>query len=50
MHTARSLHSGGVNVLMADGSARFVSGDIERKLWWALGTRAGAEVIDHADF
>lgn len=46
--TARSWHAGGVNALMADGSARFVGDTIARETWWALGTRAGGELIDDA--
>lgn len=38
---ARSLHPGGVNLLFADGSTRFVSSHIDRTLWRALGTRQG---------
>jgi prepilin-type processing-associated H-X9-DG protein len=41
--TARSFHDGGVNVAMADGSARFVSSSIDVKVWRALGTRNGGE-------
>jgi prepilin-type N-terminal cleavage/methylation domain-containing protein/prepilin-type processing-associated H-X9-DG protein len=45
-HTAaRSYHSGGVNVGMADGSVRFVKNSINPVTWAALGTRAGSEVI-----
>ncbi len=40
-----SLHSGGVNCLMADGSVRFVKHSINQATGWALGTRAGGEVI-----
>src|SRR5262249_54737423 len=43
--TARSYHSGGVNVVMMDGSVRFVPSTIPRAIWRALGTRAGGEVI-----
>jgi prepilin-type N-terminal cleavage/methylation domain-containing protein/prepilin-type processing-associated H-X9-DG protein len=43
--TANSNHPGGVNVLMADGSVRFVKNSINQPTWWALGTRAGGEVI-----
>lgn len=43
--TARSYHSGIVNVLLMDGSVRSVSSSITRDVWWALGTRAGGEVI-----
>jgi len=42
--TARSFHPGGVNVLMMDGSTRFVSNAIAPATWRALGTRAGGEV------
>ena len=43
--SATSLHSGGVNTCMADGSVRFVKNSINRMTWWGLGTRAGGEVI-----
>ena len=39
-----SNHPGGVNVLMADGSVRFVKSSINQYTWWALGTRANGEV------
>jgi prepilin-type N-terminal cleavage/methylation domain-containing protein/prepilin-type processing-associated H-X9-DG protein len=41
---ARSLHAGGVNVLLGDGSVRFVRNGIGLAAWQALGTRAGGEV------
>jgi len=40
-----SLHSGGINVLMADGSVRFVKDSINRLTWWSLGTRDGGEAV-----
>ena len=40
---ARSRHSGGVDVLYADGSVSFVSDSVERAGWRALGTKAGGE-------
>ncbi|WP_165248695.1 DUF1559 domain-containing protein [Paludisphaera soli] len=40
-----SNHSGGVNAGMADGSVRFIKDSISLPTWWALGTRAGGEVI-----
>lgn len=43
--TASSRHEGGVHVLMADGSARFVTENIDLGLWRGLGTRAGGEII-----
>lgn len=39
--TARSRHSQGVNVCMADGSVHFVGDDVNLLLWEGLGTRAG---------
>ena len=43
--TARSNHSGGVNVGLADGSVRFLSEHIDANLYKALGSRNGGEVI-----
>jgi hypothetical protein len=42
--TASSRHSGGVNLACADGSTHFVSDDIDRLIWSALGSRNGDEV------
>ena len=42
---ARSRHPGGVNAVMADGSARFVSNTITPGAWLWAGSRAGGEVI-----
>jgi prepilin-type N-terminal cleavage/methylation domain-containing protein/prepilin-type processing-associated H-X9-DG protein len=42
---ANSNHSGGCNVLMADGSVHFIKSSINQSTWWALGTRANGEVI-----
>jgi prepilin-type processing-associated H-X9-DG protein len=43
--TSRSYHPGGVNVLLMDGSVRFVKNAINPVTWRALGTRALGEVI-----
>jgi prepilin-type N-terminal cleavage/methylation domain-containing protein/prepilin-type processing-associated H-X9-DG protein len=43
---AMSNHSGGVNVGLADGSVRFIKDSINVTTWWALGTKAGNEVVD----
>jgi prepilin-type processing-associated H-X9-DG protein len=40
-----SNHPGGVNMCMADGSVRFIKNTIGLPTWWALGTRAGGEII-----
>lgn len=42
---ASSPHSGGINVLMVDGSVRFLSQGISGTTWWALCTPAGGEVL-----
>jgi prepilin-type N-terminal cleavage/methylation domain-containing protein/prepilin-type processing-associated H-X9-DG protein len=42
---ARSRHPGGVNVLMADGSAQFVVESIDRGLWLAMATPKGNEIM-----
>jgi prepilin-type N-terminal cleavage/methylation domain-containing protein/prepilin-type processing-associated H-X9-DG protein len=36
---ARSGHTGGVNVLMCDGSTHFISDEIDANVWRAYGTR-----------
>lgn len=41
----RSLHSGGANFGMADGSARFIKQSISIPAYRGLGTRAGGEII-----
>ena len=43
--TARSLHPGGVNLLLADGGIRFVGDDIEPTTWKALATIRGGESL-----
>jgi prepilin-type N-terminal cleavage/methylation domain-containing protein/prepilin-type processing-associated H-X9-DG protein len=44
-YTASSRHPGGVNSLFADGSVRFIKASISPQTWWALGSRAGGEVV-----
>jgi prepilin-type N-terminal cleavage/methylation domain-containing protein/prepilin-type processing-associated H-X9-DG protein len=41
-----SRHPGGVNVVLLDGSVRFIKNGVSRQTWWALATKAGNEVID----
>jgi prepilin-type N-terminal cleavage/methylation domain-containing protein/prepilin-type processing-associated H-X9-DG protein len=45
MTTASSRHSGGVNLLMCDGSAKFVRDEVNINIWRAIGSRNGEEVI-----
>ena len=40
-----SWHEGGIHLLLCDGSARFVSENIDLRLWRALGSRNGKEAI-----
>jgi prepilin-type N-terminal cleavage/methylation domain-containing protein/prepilin-type processing-associated H-X9-DG protein len=42
--SARSVHAGGVNVGMADGSTRFVTNGIAPATWQSLGTRAAGDL------
>ncbi len=42
--TARSNHPGGVEVLLGDGSIRFVADSIDSDAWKASGTPSGGEV------
>ena len=46
MVTARSGHPGGVNVLMGDGSCRWMNSSVDLAIWRAYGTRNGAELVD----
>lgn len=42
---ARSNHAGGVNLLLTDGSVRFVRESVGLTAWLALATRAGGEAV-----
>ncbi len=41
---ARSYHVGGVHLVLADGSVRFASDNIDSNVWRAIGTVRGGEV------
>ncbi len=43
--TARSYHTGSVNLLLCDGAVRSISNGIDLVTWRALGTRGGGEVL-----
>ena len=45
---ARSLHGGGVNALVLDGSVRFVSDSIDLAVWRAASTRRSSDRVGHA--
>jgi prepilin-type processing-associated H-X9-DG protein len=40
-----SLHLGGANVLLSDGSVRFIKQSINLATWAALSSRCGGEMI-----
>ncbi len=42
---ARSMHTGGVTVLMGDGAVKFVSNNINLGIWQAIGTASGGETV-----
>jgi prepilin-type N-terminal cleavage/methylation domain-containing protein/prepilin-type processing-associated H-X9-DG protein len=42
----KSMHPGGANFVLADGSVHFLSEELDFKVYNALGTRAGSEVYD----
>jgi len=44
-HAFSSLHPGGVQFCLGDGSVRFISENVNQDIRKALGTRAGGEVI-----
>ncbi len=45
MFAARSRHTGGVHILLADGSVRFVSNSIDIGIWHKLGARDDGAVV-----
>jgi prepilin-type N-terminal cleavage/methylation domain-containing protein/prepilin-type processing-associated H-X9-DG protein len=45
---ARSYHSGGVNVVLCDGSVRFVSDGVPLAVWRELGSRASGNFLDQS--
>lgn len=42
---ARSMHTGGVQITLCDGSTRFISENISLVIWRGMGSRAGGEVL-----
>jgi prepilin-type N-terminal cleavage/methylation domain-containing protein/prepilin-type processing-associated H-X9-DG protein len=42
---ARSFHPGGVNLLCCDGHVIFTKNSIDPRIWQAISTRAGGEVV-----
>ena len=42
---SRSMHPGGVNILLADGAVRFVDNNVGTVLWQNLGNRKDGQVV-----
>jgi prepilin-type N-terminal cleavage/methylation domain-containing protein/prepilin-type processing-associated H-X9-DG protein len=47
---ASSMHPGGVNVMMADGSVRFVKNTVAQLVWYGVATMNGGEAISSDSF
>jgi prepilin-type N-terminal cleavage/methylation domain-containing protein/prepilin-type processing-associated H-X9-DG protein len=45
-----SYHSSGVNILLGDGSVRFIKESIALSVWRALSTRNGGEIVSGSDY
>ena len=45
MISSRSMHSGGVNTALCDGSVRFVANNIDLNAWRAAGSARGGETL-----
>jgi prepilin-type processing-associated H-X9-DG protein len=41
-----SYHPGGANILLCDGSVRFLKNSTSPNIVWMLGSRAQGEIID----
>jgi prepilin-type processing-associated H-X9-DG protein len=46
---ATSMHTGGVNVGLVDGSVSFFTDSVSPEVWWAYGTRKGGETAASND-
>jgi prepilin-type N-terminal cleavage/methylation domain-containing protein/prepilin-type processing-associated H-X9-DG protein len=49
-HDPSSRHAAGVNMLLCDGSVKFIKSTINLSTWWAIGTKAGNETVDGASY
>jgi len=45
LQVASSNHPAGVNVLMGDGSVKYIKDTISPNIWWSLGSRGAGEAI-----
>jgi prepilin-type N-terminal cleavage/methylation domain-containing protein/prepilin-type processing-associated H-X9-DG protein len=46
---ASSNHPGGVNVLMMDGTVKFIKSNVDYKVWYSIATPAGGETVSAGD-
>jgi prepilin-type processing-associated H-X9-DG protein len=44
---ATSYHPGGVNAALMDGSVRFFTDGVDLRVWRAVSTRSGGEVVEY---
>jgi prepilin-type N-terminal cleavage/methylation domain-containing protein/prepilin-type processing-associated H-X9-DG protein len=49
-YAARSRHSSGVNVAMSDGAIRFIKNSINIRVWRALSTTQGREIVSASEY
>ncbi len=50
LHSVRSRHPGGGNILAGDGSVHFIKTSVAPYTWWALGSRAGGEALSSKSY
>jgi prepilin-type processing-associated H-X9-DG protein len=46
----QSNHPGGAQILLGDGSVRFVKDSVQQAIWYALGTRSHGDIVDASQY